>query len=226
MNNPKTKTDFEIQQDVTRELAWDTRVAPTNVDLKVKDGIVTLSGAVDSWAKVRLAEEAARRVEGVLEVTNQLNVVLRSDARRTDTEIAQAVRHALEIDVLVPDRLVRSKVTHGVVTLEGTVPLWNQRHDAECAVERLAGVKAVRNRIEVQPTEHVDIEQARGAVDMAIERHAAREAARVSLSASPHDGTVEVRGIVHTWRERRAVLGAVRGTRGVRAVEDHLRVQP
>jgi osmotically-inducible protein OsmY len=223
MKNADT-VDLDVRQDVARELAWDTRVAPTNVGVEVKGRVVTLSGTVSSWAKARLAEKAAHRVEGVLDVANQLKVALPAAAKRTDTELAQMVRHALEIDVLVPDRLIRSTVTQGVVTLEGKVPLWSEHRDAERAVERLAGISQVRNRIVVEPTGDVDIEQARGAVDTALARHAARTAAQVSLSAD--HGTVEVRGIVHTWRERRAVLGAVRGTRGVRAVSDHLHVQP
>jgi osmotically-inducible protein OsmY len=216
------KTDLDLQQDVARELAWDTRVAPTEIGIQLKNGIVTLSGTVDSWAKLRLAEDAAHRVQGVLDVANDLEVVLPGRAAKTDTEIAQTVRHALETDVLVPDRLIHSTVTHGIVTLDGTVPLWSQHYDAERAVERLAGVKCVRNRVEIQPHEDVSLEQARSAVEKALERHAAREASHVNLSAS--EGHVEVRGVVQTLEERRAVLGAIRGTRGVRDVTDHLHV--
>ena len=97
------KTDSEIQQDVARELSWDTRVSPTEVGVQVSKGVVTLSGTVDSWAKVRAAEKAAHRVVGVLDVANDLSVKLPGTASKTDTEIAQAVRHALEWDALVPE---------------------------------------------------------------------------------------------------------------------------
>jgi osmotically-inducible protein OsmY len=224
MDDKLTKTDDELRGDVARELAWDTRVAPARVGVEVLHGVVTLTGVVDSWARLRLAEDAAQRVPGVLGVANQLTVALPGVARRSDTEIAQTVRHALEVDVLVPDQLIRSSVSGGVVTLEGCVPLWSQRYDAERAVERLAGVRNVRNRIDVEPTDLVCLEQARDAVETALERHASREATHVSLTAN--DGTIEVRGIVHSWQARRAVLGAVRGTRGVRGVDDHLHVEP
>jgi osmotically-inducible protein OsmY len=224
MNQPAMKTDADILHDVARELAWDTRVSPTEIGLQVKNAVVTLTGTVDTWAKYRAAEEAAHRVKGVLDVANDLTVKLPGSGQRTDTEIAQAVRRALEGDVTVPDQQIQSTVSHGSVTLEGTVSFWTERADAERAVERLAGVKRVLNHIQVKPTEKVNVDEARRAVEKALERHAEREAARIDLRVT--DDTVSVTGVVHTWQEKEAVLGAVRGTRGVREVADHLRVRP
>ena len=221
--HPANKTDTEIQHDVARELSWDTRLAPTEVGIVVKNGVVTLLGAVDSWAKVRAAEEAAHRVRGVLDVANDLEVQFAGSGHKTDTEIAEAVRRALEWDVTVPDQRIQSTVAHGMVTLEGTVSYWNQRTDAERAVERLAGVKRVLNRIEVRPSEQVDVAAAQTAVASALERHTAREASRIDIRAA--DGTVSVAGVVDTLEEKQAVLGALRGTRGVQRVEDQLQVR-
>jgi len=223
MNRPRTKTDGDIQDDVACELAWDTRISPTEIGIQVKDAVVTLTGTVDSWAKTRAAEEAAHRVKGVLDVANDLVVKPAGSSQRTDTEIAAAVRHALEWDVTVPDQAIQSTVSHGMVTLEGVVAHWSERMDAERAVERLAGVKRVANRIQIKPTQDVDLAQARRAVESALERHAEREAARIEVRAA--GGTVDVTGTVQTLQEKEAVLGAVRGTRGVQEVTDHVRVQ-
>ena len=224
MGTELKKTDSEIQKDVLRELEWDTRVSATDVGVQVKGGIVTLAGGVDSWAKLRAAEQAAHRVPGVLDVASDLTVRLSGQHGRTDTEIAQAVRRSLEWDVLVPDKNIRSTVSSGVVTLDGTVGYFSQRADAERAIERLAGVKSVVNRIEVRPHEQASLGDVRDAVEKALEWHAEREAARIAVSVS--DGTVDIRGVVHTWPEKEAVLGAARGSRGVRAVSDHLKIQP
>jgi len=218
------KIDPDIQQDVLRELAWDTRVSPREVGVLVKNGVVTLVGTVDSWAKAHASEEAAHRVSGVHDVANDLVVTVPDDARRTDTDIAIAVRRALEWDVRVPEAQITSTVSHGAVTLEGAVPLWSQRADAEAAVAHLMGVRRVLNHIVVEPGESLDLEKVRTAVETALERHADREAGRVELRA--HDGAVDVLGVVETTLEKKAVLGAVRGTRGVRRVDDHLQVQP
>lgn len=218
------KTDSDILHDVACELAWDTRVSPTEVGLQVKHGVVTITGTVDSWAKVRAAEDAAHRVKGVLDVANDLEVRPTGGGNKTDTEIAAAVRQALEWDVTVPDQHIQSTVSHGTVRLEGTVSHWSERADAERAIERLAGVKRVVNQIEVEPSEDVDLREARQAIERALERHAEREASRIDLRAE--HGKVTVTGIVHTAEEKAAVMGALHGTRGVRAVADQLAVQP
>ena len=145
------KNDQDIKADIAREFAWDARVAATDIGVQVKNGIVTLAGTVDSWAKVRAAAEAAHRVLGVLDVANDLVVNPPGGAHRSDADIAQAVRHALEWDVTVPDRQIRSTVSAGNVTLEGTVGGWSERADAERAVERLTGVKRVVNEIKIEP---------------------------------------------------------------------------
>ena len=218
------KPDSDILHDVARELAWDTRISPSEVGIQVKNGVVTFTGTVDSWAKLRAAQDAAHRVAGVLDVANDLVVKPAGSVGRTDTEIAQAVRRALEWDVTVPDEQIRSTVSRGNVTLEGEVAHWNQRFDAERAIERLAGVKRVLNRIEVKPTEELNLDRARHAVEKSLERQAEREAGRIQLQAA--DGTVTVTGVVHSLHEKETVLGAVRGTRGVRDVADNVRIEP
>src|SRR5882672_4875747 len=95
------RRDEEIQKDVLAELKWDARVAPTEIGVSVKDGIVTLSGAITSYAKKGAAEEAAHRVRGVKAVANDLEVVLPSSGERTDEDIARAVAHALEWDAFL-----------------------------------------------------------------------------------------------------------------------------
>ena len=176
MNTELNKSDSQIQKEVVRELAWDTRVSPTEIGVRVKDGVVTLTGVVDTWTKIGAAEDAARRVKGVLDVATDLTVKLAGTSHRTDAEIADAVRRTLEWDVLVPEHQIRSTVTHGVVTLRGTVGYWSQCHDAERAIDRLTGVTRVVNRIEVRPEEDVNIDDARRAVGKALELHAQRDA--------------------------------------------------
>jgi len=218
------KTDAQIQTEVLNELAWDTHLSPAEIGVQVKHGVVTLTGVVKSWAAVGAAEDAAHRVRGVLDVANDVTVQLSSEYRRTDGDIAEAVRRALEWDVTVPDQQIRSTVSQGTVMLEGTVPYWSQRYDAGRAVERLAGVIQVVNKITVKPTDDVQLDDARRAVMSALELHARREAGRINLRVADH--VVEVVGTVDTWAEKEAVLGAVRGTRGVRDVTDHVRVHP
>jgi osmotically-inducible protein OsmY len=219
----RRRTDAELQQAVLRELHSDSRVAEHGVYARVEDGIVTLSGVVSSWARRYAAQEAAHRVAGVLDVANGIEVDAGDVAGRSDTEIARAVRATLEWDVFVPDQQIRSTVSGGRVTLAGHVALPREREDVEKAVRDLAGVTGVINRIEVVPPP-VDSGDLRQAIRAAIQRQAEREARDIELEVN--DGCVQLRGVVHSWKEREAVLGAVKGTRGVREIEHVIRIDP
>ena len=217
------KTDSAIQQDVIRELKWDTRVDETDVSVQVDEGVVTLSGTVNSWGKRHAAAEAAHRVFGVLDVANDVAVKAPGTPGRTDTEIALAVRSALTWDVFVPEGRVKSTVSDGVVTLEGDVDTWRQREDAESAIRNLEGVRAVVNVIDVKAPK-VDAARVRRSIEDALERQAEREAKRVWVEM--HDGEAKVFGTVHSWAEKQAVVGAAKGTPGVLRVEDLVRIEP
>jgi osmotically-inducible protein OsmY len=215
------KSDAQIQQDVLRELKWDPRVEETDVGVEVDQGVVTLTGTVGSYATRRAAEEAAHQVQGVLDVANDVRVKPPLSAERTDTDVAQAVRHALVWDALVPHERIRSTIADGWVTLEGAVEQWYQRTDAEEAVRPLAGVRGVTNRIAVQPPA-VDGELVEQAIEQALERRAEREAQRIQVAV--RDGTVTLTGSVPSWAAKQAVLGAARFTAGVKAIDDRLRI--
>jgi len=185
------RTDSEIQRAVVQELQWDTRVSETEVGVEVDAGIVTLSGTVASWAKRVAAERAAHRVAGVRDVANEVRVKMPGHGSPTDTEIAQAVRQALQWDVLVPDTQITSTVSDGQVRLEGRVGYLSQREDAEKAVQNLAGVTGVINSIDVAPPRSLAAADVRSAIAQALRRRAERELERVQLEVS---ASVEKRG--------------------------------
>ena len=219
----RKKTDNEIKQQVLRELKWDSRIGWSQVGVEVMEGVVTLTGAVSSYAKKLAAQEAAHRISGVLDVANDVEVRPDGVLIRSDADIARAVRHILEWDALVPDERIKSTVSDGWVTLEGDVDFWHQREDAERTVLRLEGVIGVTNEITVAP-EIVDPKELREEIEYALERRADREAERLRIEVN--DGTVDLFGRVHSWQEKRAVLGSISHAPGVSAVRDHLRVDP
>jgi len=219
----KRKSDSEIKGQVLRELKWDSRIAWSEIGVEVFEGVVTLTGAVNSYAKKNAAQEAAHRIDGVLDVANDIEVRPTGEFTRTDSDIALAVRHVLQWDALVPDEQIQSTVSDGWVTLEGEVNLWRERQDAETSVLRLEGVVGVTNKITIAP-KTVDVEGLREEIECALERRADREADRLRIEV--HDGAVELFGRVHSWQEKRAVLGSISHAPGVLVVRDHLRVDP
>lgn len=219
----RRKTDYEIKQQVLRELKWDSRIAWAQIGVAVHDGLVTLSGAVSTYAKKTAAQQAAHRVGGVLDVANEIDVKPTGRFAHTDEEIARAVRHTLQWDALVPDERIQSTVSDGWVTLEGNVDVWREREDAERSVLRLAGVVGVINKITILPVD-IDPKELREEIEGALETRAEREADRLRIEVK--NGAVELWGRVHSWQEKRAVLGSVGHLPGVMAVKEHLRIDP
>lgn len=217
------KSDHELAQRIMRELKWDSRIEWAAINVQVSDAVATLTGVVSSYAKKIAAQEAAHRVAGILDVANDIEVKPSDRFARTDTDIASAVRNALEWDALVPNEMIRSTVSNGWVTLEGDVDYWREREDAERAILRLAGVVGVTNQITIRKRP-VDPRELREHIEFALERRADREAERLRVDV--HDGSVDLWGRVHSWQEKRAVIGSIGHAPGVTEVKDHLRIDP
>jgi osmotically-inducible protein OsmY len=218
-----TKSDSQIKTDVLNELKWDPAVDETEIGVQVNNGVVTLTGGINAYAKKLAAAKAAHRVYGVLDVVDELRVVVPTVSRRTDQEIAAAVRNALKWDSVVPDERIKSTVAGGVVVLEGSVDNWIDRHNAERAIQRLAGVTDVENRISIAPRT-IDAAQIKRQIEEALERQAECEAKRLRVSVS--DGVVVVSGTLGTWGEKSAMERVTWATPGVKRVVDQTTIDP
>jgi osmotically-inducible protein OsmY len=224
MTQKVLRSDAEIQKSVLDELKWDGRVLATDVGVEVNKGVVTLTGTVDNYAKKVAAQEAAHRVLGVLDVANDIRIRIPYSFGRSDTEVAQAVRQALEWNVFVPHDRIQSTVSNGLVTLTGTVDRWAESDEAHRAVSKLSGVSGVVNNISVLPLEHPVPEKVRQTIEQALARRAEREAKRIIVTVS--DGEVTLSGRVPSWQEKQAVVESAAHAPGVRAVRDRLIIEP
>jgi osmotically-inducible protein OsmY len=215
------KTNEELKREVTRELSWDTRTWNQKIDVDVDEGVVTLSGTASSYGERKAAEAAAHRVFGVTDVANE--ILIKIERPHSDAEIAHAVRQALEWDALVPSTQITSTVSGGWVKLEGKVNSLTERADARRAVENLIGVAGVINELEVQVPK-TDVNTLRESIETALERRADREAERFRIELVGSE--VNLFGRVHSWPEKKAVLGSISHARGVTKINDHLRIDP
>lgn len=217
-----TSADLRVRRSVTQQLEMDPEVDASAVGISARNGVVTLTGFIDTYAKKIAAVDAVHQVRGVLDVADELQVRLPNRAK-TDQEIAQAVRGALIWDVYVPDDRIRSTVSDGWVTLEGSVDRWHQREDAARVVERLTGVRGVTNRIEVKPAPVV-AGVIRKSIEEALTRRAKREANRLKVSVD--DGVVSLEGTVDSWAEKTAVERLSLYSSGVKGVVNRITVDP
>jgi osmotically-inducible protein OsmY len=143
------KTDMQLKADVTAELAWDPAINAAAIGVIVKDGVVTLTGHLDTFAEKHAVEKAVRRVSGVCGIAVELDVRLSAGHERTDTEIAQAAIAALRWHTWVPDERIKVQVEDGWVTVTGEVDSRFQLTSAEQCVRTLTGVRGLTNKITI-----------------------------------------------------------------------------
>ena len=214
------KTDADLKRDVTAELAWDPAVKSTAIGVAVKDGVVTLSGHLETFADKHAAARALRRVSGVKAIALELDVKLSPDHKRSDTDIAAGGEEALKWNTLVPLQAIRLTVDHGWVTLQGEVEWDYQRRSVEKAIRPLMGVVGISNEITLRARpEAIDLSRK---IQEALTRQALREAKQIQVDV---DGTtVKLSGKVNSWQEREAVQGVAWAAPGVHAVINELHV--
>ncbi len=217
----RTMTDEQLQRAVQDEMKWDARIQPNEIGVAVKDGVVTLTGWVDSYTKKWAAERAALRVSGVRAVANDIEVRLPSAVERTDQDIAAAAVRALEWDASVPEDRVRVTVRSGWVTLEGSVDWQYQRRAAERAMRSLTGVRGVTNLITVSPQEPQP-QELRKRIEQALVRNAETDAHRIVVTV---DGDkVILTGTVRSWAERQEAERVAWSAPGVLDVDNRIKV--
>jgi osmotically-inducible protein OsmY len=214
------KTDSQLQRDVIDELRWDPSVSSAEIGVATKDGVVTLSGQVESFAKKFAAIRAAERVGGVRAIAEDLVVSLPMSPTHSDVDVAHAVAATLRWDVQVPDDKTKSRVEQGWVWLEGEVDWQYQSAAAERAVRNLAGVRGVTNLLQVRKRPSIpDVKQR---IESALKRHAELDAQQIRVETS--DGKVTLRGRVRSWAERTDAELAAWSAPGVTKVYDELLV--
>jgi osmotically-inducible protein OsmY len=214
------KNNAELQTDVQNAIKWEPLLNAVEIGVTAKDGVVSLTGVVDSYAKKMEAENAAKKVIGVKALVEKIEVKFPSSWTKTNAEIANEVLAGLKSNWSVPNDKVTVKVEDGWVTLEGELP-WNYQKDAaKNAVNYLTGVKGVTNNIKIKSETHDKIEQKD--VENAIGR---------SWSVDDHDikvkvsgTTVTLSGTVHSWYQKEEAERIAFNTPGIWHVNNELTV--
>ena len=217
-----TRADIHLRDLAMQQLGWDSQVDSSGIGVAARDGVVTLTGFIESYAGKLAAERAVKRVRGVRAVANDLQVTARLE--RTDADVAADVARALDQHATLP-HAVQAVVHHGHVTLTGTVHTLYQRVSAEKSLCYVKGIKGIANRIAVtpQPAAAAAAEDIQPRIVGALHQDADIDARGINVLVSGN--SVTLTGTVHSWRERESAERAAMHAPGITQVDNRLSVR-
>lgn len=211
--------DHQLKQDVLAELAWEPSISADHIGVTAKDGVVTLSGHVETYRQKRAAETAVGRVKGVKGLAEEIEVRLPQHIKQGDDEIAAAALSHMSWDVSVPKDAVKVKVEKGYVTLTGMVDQYYQKDAAAWDVRSLLGVTGVANQITVKP--HVDSLTIRDDIRHALHRSWLYDE---NINVTADGGKVHLTGKVKNWRERELAAATAWAAPGTTFVNNEIKI--
>ena len=215
-----TKSDVQLQRDVSEEIQWDPAVNSEQIRVEVKDGAVTLAGPVECFAEKWAAELAAKRVAGVKKLAVEIEVKPTRSRDLKDAAIARAAENALKWHAFVPHDRIKVSVELGWITLEGEVEKQFERETARQVVLHLAGVKGVNNQIILKPK--VEPTEVKDKIEAAFRRSAILDLARIAVAID--GGTVTLTGTVRSWTEYEDAERSAWAAPGVHDIKNLLKI--
>jgi osmotically-inducible protein OsmY len=139
--------DYELEKNIEEALLNQTVIAPSRLDISVKDGNAVIKGSVEKYWKKSLVEELISQIRGIRTIENNIAVV--PTDTKTDEQIARDIEGALERDISADADRIDVLVENGIVTFEGVVSSWIAKEAAFAAAEATAGVKDIIDNLSI-----------------------------------------------------------------------------
>jgi len=213
-----TESNEDLQKDVQDAIKWEPLLNAADIGVTAKDGVITLTGTVDSYAKKLEAEDAAKSVRGVKAVVVQLDIKFGSDwEKKDDSEIADDIIKAAKWNWDIPKDRIKAKVENGWVTLSGDVDFNYQKEAIEDLVKNHSGITGVTNNITIEESEDQVEEKD---IERALRRNWFIDDSNIEVHVSNHDVTLT--GSVESWFEINKAERIAWNAPGVWSVDNQL----
>lgn len=216
------RSNSDLQKDVQDAIKWEPSLHAAEIGVIVKDGVVTLTGTVDSYFKKSEAESAAKSVDGVMAVVEEIDVEYPNTwGQKSDTDIANEIVNAFSWHLQVPRDKVKAKVEKGWVTLAGEVPWHFQKESVFNAVKNLVGVIGVSNNITIKAETQNNVEKKD--IESALKRSRFIDDMHIKVKASGHKAALT--GTVGSLYEKGEAARIAWNAPGIWEVDNELEVR-
>ncbi|MFN5310789.1 MAG: BON domain-containing protein [Candidatus Kapaibacterium sp.] len=214
------ESNEKLQQDVQDAIKWEPLLHAAEIGVTAKNGIVSLTGVVDSYLKKMEAEDAAKRVKGVKALVENIEVKFPNIWTQTDEEVAEKILTAFKSNVLIPSGGdIKVKVENGWVSLEGELSWHYQKQAVQNSLHYLAGVRGITNNIRIKSESHNHPEKK--GIEKALQRSSIDDS---NISVSVLGTTATLSGSVHSWYQHQEASRIAWNTPGIWHVVNQLTI--
>jgi osmotically-inducible protein OsmY len=215
------KSNQELQKDVLNAISWQPLLKSAQIGVTALNGVITLTGTVDSYIKKLEAEDAAKSVLGVRAIAEEIIIQTGDFNRKSDTEIATAVINAWKWNWEVPGDKIQVKVEDGWVNLEGELE-WNFQRDAAVkTIRNLVGLVGVSNRIKIKSEVADGIEKQ--AIEKALQRNSSLGDLGIQVEVTGNN--VILKGVVNSFYAKDEAEQIAWNAPGVWTVDNELVIE-
>ena len=212
------KSNEELQKNVVDAINWEPLLQAAEIGVKAENGVITLTGSVNTYIKKAEAEQAAKNVAGVRSVIEKIEIVFNIHDTKTDAEITAAIANIFKWHWDIPTEKITVTVENGWVFLTGELE-WNyQKEAAKSAVSNLIGIKGITNNINITNSSKDIIEKKD--IEIAIERNGAINNKNIEICV--FDNVVTLKGHVDSWHQKSEAGRIAWNAPGVKQVQNDL----
>ena len=215
------KSNEELQKDVQDAIKWEPLLNAAEIGVTAKDGVITLSGIVSSYAKKMEAEGAAKSVAGVKAVVEKIIIDFGETVTIDDNKIADEILNAFKWNWDIPNNTLKVKVEDGWVTLEGVLE-WNyQKEAARHSASKQLGVRGVVNEVIVRSESGDEVEKKD--IELALARNWSVSTQNIMVRVSGN--RVSLTGTVESLYQKDEAARIAWNAPGVWTVDNELEIE-
>lgn len=214
-------SDQRIKADILMRIRRDSRINDAMIDVKVKNGLVTLTGMVSSYKKKLALQLKTKQTRGVVSVDNRLEVFYATEYGNPPQEaIKQNAETILALNSDIDESKIDIDINSGTISLKGSVKWFWQLQRVEELISNIIGVVDLKNELTVVPSKKISDEII--ARDIMEELDSCDEIDQSQVLVEVENGTVTLSGTVKNYAAEKEAYETTVQQPGVKCLVNNL----